>query len=233
VVTCVVAEVPGKVSRIDPINAHLIREQIELLLASFPIAAIKTGLLYSAEIVATVAAAMATSAAGIPLVVDPVMVATSGDPLLQPEALETYCARLFPRATLVTPNMVEAAALTGQPVRNLEEMRRAGEQLAKKFGTRFLLKGGHLSGKSATDLLFGERKVVEFSAPFVNRASTHGTGCTYSAAIAARLALGDGLEEAILKAKDFVSHAIRQQFTWASSLGEIQALNLQPSPRSL
>ena len=227
-----VAEVPGKVSRIDPVSAHLVREQIELLLASFPIAAIKTGLLYSAEIVATVTAALATSAGGIPLVVDPVMVATSGDSLLQPEALETYCTRLFPRATLITPNMAEAAALTGQPVRNLEEMRRAGEQLAKKFGTRFLIKGGHLGGKSATDLLFGEREVVEFSAPFISRASTHGTGCTYSAAIAARLAFDDDLEEAILKAKDFVSHAIRQHFTWESSLGEIHALNLQPSRRS-
>lgn len=226
-VTCVVVEVPGRVSRIDAVDAHFVREQIELLLASFPVAAIKTGLLYSAEIVETVAAALETSARGIPLVVDPVMVATSGDPLLQPEALERYCARLFPCATLVTPNMAEAAALSGQPVHNLEEMRLAGEQLAKKFGTRFLLKGGHLGGKSATDLLFGESAVAEFSAPFVDRVSTHGTGCVYSAAIAAHLALGDALEAAISRAKDFVSRAIRQHLTWEGSLGEICALNLQ------
>ncbi len=229
--TCVVAEVPGTVWRIDPVDARNVREQIELLLAHFPIAAIKTGLLYSAEIVETVAAALETSAAGIPLVVDPVMVATSGDALLQPAALEAYRARLFARATLVTPNMAEAAALTGDPVRNLEEMRVAGEQLTQTFGTRFLLKGGHLGGTSATDLLFGRTAVREFSAPFIDGVSTHGTGCTYSAAIAAHLALGDDLEDAIVRAKEFVSRAIRQHFTWKSSSGEIQALNYHMAGR--
>jgi hydroxymethylpyrimidine/phosphomethylpyrimidine kinase len=226
--TCVVAEVPGKVSRIDPVDPRNVRQQIELLLAKFPVAAIKTGLLYSTEIIEIVAEALETSARGIPLVVDPVMVATSGDALLRPEAVETYCARLFRRATLVTPNMAEAATLTGEPVRNLEEMHVAGEQLTRKFGTRFLLKGGHLGGKSATDLLFGGNAVAEFSAPFLHGVSTHGTGCTYSAAIAACLALGDDLEAAILRAKNFVSRAIRQRFGWESSSGEIHALNHQP-----
>ncbi len=161
----------------------------------------------------------------IPLVVDPVMIATSGDALLQPAAVETYRARLFPRATLVTPNMAEAAALTGRPVGNLEEMRVAGEQLVREFGTRFLIKGGHLRAGEATDLLFGKTAVAEFSAPFVEGVSTHGTGCTYSAAIAARFALGDELEEAIARAKDFVSRAIGGHFAWPNSLGEIHALN--------
>ena len=223
-VTCVVAEVPGKVSRIDAVDARNVREQIELLLAHFPVAAIKTGLLCSPEIVETVAAALEQTAR-VPLVVDPVMIATSGDALLQPAAVEIYCSRLFPRATLVTPNMAEAAALTEQPVRNLDEMRFAGEQLARKFGTRLLLKGGHLGGKSATDLLFGGAAVAEFSAPFVHGVSTHGTGCTYSAAIAARLALGDELEVAIARAKDFVSRAISGYFSWTMSSGEVQALN--------
>ena len=224
-VTCVVAEVPGKVSRINAVDAGNLREQIELLLAHFPIGAIKTGLLYSPEIVEVVATVLEEAAEGIPLVVDPVMVATSGDALLQPAAVETYRTRLFPRATLVTPNMAEAAALTGRAVRNLDEMRAAGEQLAKKFGTQFLLKGGHLGGKSATDLLFGGMAVVEFSAPFLDGFSTHGTGCTYSAAIAARLALGDELEEAIARAKDFVSRAISRHLVWTTPLGEVQALN--------
>jgi hydroxymethylpyrimidine/phosphomethylpyrimidine kinase len=224
-VTCVVAEVPGKVSRIEVVDARNVREQIELLLAHFPVAAIKTGLLYSAEIVETVATILEQFAAGIPLVIDPVMIATSGDALLQPAAVETYRARLFPRATLVTPNMAEAAALTGRRVGNLDEMRAAGEQLAQKYGTRFLVKGGHLGGGTATDLLFGGTAVAEFSAPFVEGVSTHGTGCTYSAAIAARLALGDELEVAIASAKDFVSRAIGQYFSWQSSLGETHALN--------
>ncbi len=223
-VTCVVAEVPGKVSRIDAVDARNVREQIELLLAHFPVAAIKTGLLCSPEIVETVAAAL-EQAVRIPVIVDPVMIATSGDALLQPAAVEIYCSRLFPRATLITPNMAEAAALTGRPVRNLDEMRVAGEQLARKFGTRFLVKGGHLGGESATDLLCDGAAVVEFSAPFIHGVSTHGTGCTYSAAIAARLALGDELEVAIARAKDFVSRAIGGHFAWTTSSGEVQALN--------
>ncbi len=136
-VTCVVAEVPGKVSRIDGVDPRNVREQIELCLANFPVGAIKTGLLFSAEIVETVAAVLEKSAARIPLVIDPVMVATSGDALLQPAAVEAYRTRLFPRATLVTPNMAEAAALMGRSVHNLVEMRTAGQELAQKFGTRF------------------------------------------------------------------------------------------------
>ncbi len=224
-VSCVVAEVPGKVSRIDPVAPANVRAQIELLLGNFPIGAIKTGLLFSAEIVEVVASALEQLATKIPLVIDPVMIATSGDSLLQPEAVETYRTRLFPQATLITPNMAEAAALTGKPVRSLAEMRLAGQELAETFGTRFLLKGGHLGGESATDLLFGTEKMMEFSAPFVAGVSTHGTGCTYSAAIAARLALGDDLENAIAGAKDFVSQTISRHFAWKNSAGEIHALN--------
>jgi hydroxymethylpyrimidine/phosphomethylpyrimidine kinase len=223
-VTCVVAEVPGKVSRIDAIDARNVREQIALLLAHFPVAAIKTGLLCSPEIVETVAAAL-EQAVSIPVIVDPVMIATSGDALLQPAAVDICCSRLFPRATLITPNMAEAAALTGRPVRNLDEMRVAGEELARKFGTRFLVKGGHLGGTNATDLLCDGTTGAEFSTPFIDGVSTHGTGCTYSAAIAARLALGDELEVAIARAKDFVSRAIGSHFAWTTSSGEVQALN--------
>lgn len=227
-VTCVVAEVPGRVSRIDPVDAGNVRDQIELLLGSFPIGAIKTGLLFSAEIVETVALALERCAGTIPLIVDPVMIATSGDPLLQPAAVDSYCARLFPRATLVTPNMAEAAALTGWPVRDVREMKIAGNELARKFGTRFLLKGGHLVDDRAIDLLCDAATAVEFSAPFVPGVSTHGTGCTYSAAITARLAHGDPLEESIARAKDFVGRAIREYLSWPTSSGEIQALNHDP-----
>src|SRR6478672_7976089 len=111
-VTCVVAEVPGKVSRIDPVDTRNVRQQVELLLASFPVGAIKTGLLFSAAVVDLVASILAKRAAKIPLVVDPVMVATSGDPLLQSPAIKSYQTRLFPLATLITPNLPEAAALS-------------------------------------------------------------------------------------------------------------------------
>ena len=224
-VTCVVAEVPGKVARIDSVDARNVREQIDLLLRSFPIGAIKTGLLFSAEIVETIATVLGQHARKIPLIVDPVMIATSGDALLQPAAVEAYGARLLPRATLVTPNMAEAAALSGRPVRNLVEMEGAGGELARKFGTRFLVKGGHLAGDRAVDLLCDGKSTVEFSARFIPGVATHGTGCTYSAAIAARLALGDSLEEAIARGKDFVSRAISRHFTWKNSSGEIHVLN--------
>jgi hydroxymethylpyrimidine/phosphomethylpyrimidine kinase len=220
-VTCVVAEVPRKVSRIDGVDPRNVREQIELCLTNFPVGAIKTGLLFSAEIVETVADVIEKSAAKILLVIDPVMVATSGDVLLQGAAVDAYRKRLFPRATLVTPNMAEAAALTGKPVRNLKEMRTAGADLAQKFGTRFLIKGGHLGGERAIDVLCGGGDVQEFSAPFVGGLSTHGTGCTCSAAIAAHLARGDSLEMAIARAKEFVSQAISKAFTWK----DVHALN--------
>lgn len=225
-VTCVVAEVPGKVARIDAVSAENVREQIELLLAHFPVAAIKTGLLYSPEIVEVVADVLA-SAGDIPLIIDPVMVATSGDVLLLPEAITTYRTRLFPRATLVTPNMAEAAVLCGMAVGNLEEMRRAGEELSSQFGTQFLIKGGHLEGNEAVDLLCGGSEEIEFSAPLVAGVDTHGTGCTYSAAITARLAHGDDLHAAIACAKDFVSRAIEGYFTWTTPAGEVHALNHQ------
>ena len=224
-VTCVAAEVPGKVSRIDPVDTRNVRQQIELLLASFPVGAIKTGLLFSAAVVDVVASILAKRAAKIPLVVDPVMVATSGDPLLQSPAIKSYQTRLFPLATLITPNLPEAAALSGRPVRDPGEMKAVGNELARRFATGVLVKGGHLSGDLATDLYCDGTTVVEFSAPFVPGVSTHGTGCTYSAAIAARLALGDSLLEAISCAKKFVSRAIREHFFWPTPLGKIHGLN--------
>lgn len=224
-VTCVVAEVPGRVSRIAAVDPENVRAQLELLLENFPVAAIKTGLLFSTEIVALVAQILAQHAREIPLVIDPVMIATSGDRLLDPAAVKTYEEQLFPLATVVTPNMAEAAALTNRPVNNLAEMRAAGEQLQTRYGTRFLIKGGHLTGVSAIDLLFDGARVAEFSAPLVPGVATHGTGCTYSAAIAAGLTQGLALEQAIAQAKEFVSRAIAEHFAWPSSLGEIHALN--------
>jgi hydroxymethylpyrimidine/phosphomethylpyrimidine kinase len=225
-VTCVVAEVPGKVSRIQGIDPENLREQIELLLAHFPVAAVKSGLLFSPENAVIVAEIFeARAAAKLPLVIDPVMVATSGDALLQDAAVETYRSRLFPLATVVTPNMSEAAVLTNLPVRNLAEMHSAGERLQRQFGVPFLIKGGHLENDRAIDLLFDGGEVTEFSAPYVAGVSTHGTGCTYSAAMAAGLAQGLALKESIVCAKEFVNRAIRQHFSWTNPLGEIHALN--------
>ena len=229
-VTCVVAEIPGKVSRIEPVSAELVREQIAVLLQNFPIAAAKTGLLYTAEIVQTVATALsellADRSGRFPLVIDPVITATSGDQLLEPSAIEFYESRLFPVARLITPNLDEAAKLLGQKISDRQSMEKAGRALARKYRTSILLKGGHLTGKHAVDLLFTGDKISEFSAPFFGGVETHGTGCTYSAAITAGLARGLKLEHAIRRAKKFVTASIRQHFRWTlPSAKNLDALN--------
>ena len=229
-ITCVVAETPGKVTRIQDIGADILREQIEVLLGGFPVAAIKTGMLYSSEIISAVAQTLARRAKKIPLVVDPVMVATSGDALLQRGAIARYENELFPLASLITPNLDEAAQLLGITIKTITRMRTAGKKLAEKYRVPILLKGGHLAGNQATDLLFLGDKVIEFSAPFVSGVSTHGTGCTYSAAIAAGLASGLPLEESVRRAKQFVTQTITHHFTWKSISGRAtHALNHSPN----
>ena len=252
--TCVVAETPGRVSRIEPVSAEMVREQIEVLAKSFPVAAIKTGLLCSGEIISAVAQAIRstdilsvgragvsaaestdwkpafpTTETAVPrtqLVVDPVIVATSGDPLLEPDAIEIYEEELFPLATLITPNLDEAAQLLGEKIQDRQSMERAARALSEKYRAAVLLKGGHSPGHYAVDLLFARQKIAEFSAPFVRDVATHGTGCTYSAAITAGLACGLSLEEAICRAKTFVTTSIAQRFRWRMPTGKnLDALN--------
>jgi hydroxymethylpyrimidine/phosphomethylpyrimidine kinase len=229
-VTCIVAEIPGKVSRIEPVSADLVREQIRLLSKNFPIAAAKTGLLCAAEIVDAVARAVVDLSAdgleGFPLVIDPVIVATSGDLVLDRDAIELYESKLFPLATLITPNLDEAAQLLGAKIEDRQSMKKAVKALANKYRVSILLKGGHLSGDRAIDLLFHRGKLTEFAAPFVRGIATHGTGCTYSAAITGSLSSGLSLEDAIRRAKKFVTQSIRSHFRWALRSGEtIDALN--------
>jgi len=223
-ITCIVAETPGKVSRIQAADPEIVHEQIELLLKNFPVAGIKTGLLCNAEIVAQVVRSL-RKVKERPLVVDPVMVATTGDVLLAPEAIQIYEHKLLPLAALITPNLDEAARLLGDSIRDLAAMHRAATTLAKKYGTAVLLKGGHLRGRQAIDVLSSGNRTQEFSAPFVSRVKTHGTGCIYSAAITAELAKGTELPRAIATAKRFVSSAIRSHFVWKSGNGKIFALN--------
>ena len=228
-VTCIVAEIPGKVSRIEPVGAEVVGEQIKVVGKAFQIAAMKTGLLCSAEIISAVAKAIydaGTSVAQrIPLVVDPVFVASSGDSLLEPVAIETYEKDLFPLATLITPNLDEAGRFLGTKIEDRQSMHHSGKELEKRFGTGILLKGGHVAGDRAVDLLFVGGRVVEFSAPFVRGVATHGTGCTYSAAITAGFAKGLSQEKAITQAKKFVTESIEHHFRWQSRSSQtVQAL---------
>jgi len=224
-VTCIVAEVPGKVSRIEPVPEKMVREQIDVLLENFRVGAIKTGLLCSAEIVSAVAEAIQNkekkTARRIPFVVDPVMIATSGDNLLGRGAIESYKNKLFPLAALITPNLDEAAALLETTIKDRNQMKNAAKALAKKYRTSIPLKGGHLDGDKAIDLLFHNGALTEFSAAFVRGVETHGTGCTYSAAITAGLASGVSLEQAIKRAKKFVTKAITRYFHWTSKSGDV------------
>lgn len=233
-ITCVVAEVPGKVSAIQPIKPEIVAGQIALSFEAFPVGAVKTGMLFSTPIVEAVAEviqAKVEAASGrfwkpskrpeavstIPLVIDPVMVASSGDPLLKKSAIAAYRKRLFPLATLVTPNLDELKILAVREVRNLAEMKDAGRLLVEKYGCAFLLKGGHLRGKTAVDFLATTKGFEEFSAPFVRGVDTHGTGCTYSAAIAANLALGHSLFQSVAAAKDYITAAITQHLRWGKT----------------
>ncbi|HYG67768.1 MAG TPA: bifunctional hydroxymethylpyrimidine kinase/phosphomethylpyrimidine kinase, partial [Anaeromyxobacteraceae bacterium] len=175
---------------------RLVLAQIEAVATDMTVAATKTGMLANAEIVVAVAEAAERFALG-PLVVDPVMVAKSGDRLLDAEAERAYVTRLLPLAALVTPNLREAEALLGRPVRDLAGMRDAARALHALGPRAVLVKGGALPGAEAIDVLFDGHDTVELPVPRVDTRNTHGTGCTLSAAIASRLALGDGLLDAV------------------------------------
>ena len=220
-VTCVVAEIPGKVSRVEAVTPKMVRKQIAVLLKNFEVGSIKTGLLCSAEIISAMTRELQSPRQRIPLVIDPVMIATSGDRLLEPAAIDAYKKELFPLATLITPNLDEGGLLLGTRIKGRQQMQAAAKALAKQFGCAILLKGGHLKGDEAVDLLFHNSRLTEFSAPFVRDVATHGTGCTYSAAITAGLACGLSLEQAVEQGKRFVTRSIARRFRWTSRSGEI------------
>jgi hydroxymethylpyrimidine/phosphomethylpyrimidine kinase len=195
----------------------LVAAQIEAVATDMPVAAAKTGMLATAEIVAAVAATVARLRVS-PLVVDPVMVAKSGDRLLDAAAERAYVERLLPLATLVTPNLLEAAALVGRPVRDVAEMREAARALHARGARAVLVKGGALAG-DATDVFFDGAALVELPGPRVDTRNVHGTGCTLSAAICARLALGAPLLDAVRGAKDYLAEGLRRSFAVGKGRG--------------
>ena len=201
VVTLLTVQNTVRVSRVETMPAALVLEQIEAVLEDMPPAAAKTGALGSAEIVRVVA--HAAEQWRFPLVVDPVMVSKHGAPLLPDDAVSAVRSELLPRAALVTPNIPEAQALTGST-----DLKRAAHMLYEMGARAVLIKGGHASG-CAIDLFFDGAKFLELPARRVDTRNTHGTGCTYSAAIAAGLASGRPLAAAVARAKRFITEAIR------------------------
>lgn len=222
-ITCITAQNPKAVIGIQPIRADIVRKQIEAVFAELPPRAVKTGMLFSTEIINAVADFFAKRKRP-PLVVDPVMVATSGAVLLKPAAIRALKERLLPRATLVTPNLDETQLLLGRTLRSLEDLLDAAEALHATFGCAALVKGGHLRlGAEAVDVLFDGKRFTVLKAQRIKGVSTHGTGCTYSAAIAAQLARGQKLDRAVALAKGFITRAISQSYL----AGQHPSLNQQ------
>ncbi|PZA08447.1 MULTISPECIES: bifunctional hydroxymethylpyrimidine kinase/phosphomethylpyrimidine kinase [unclassified Meiothermus] len=194
------------VQEVVPLEPALVARQLEAVLHDPGAHALKTGALGDAAIVHSIAPLLAQAA--LPLVVDPVLVAKSGDSLLSAQALEALKADLLPLATLLTPNRLEAQALLGQPIRDLADAREAAQLLGSLGPRAVLLKGGHLPAEEATDVLWDGQALHLFPARKIPSAHTHGTGCTLSAAITALLAKGIPLYEAVARAKRYVSQAI-------------------------
>ncbi len=202
--TLVTVQNSMRVSCVETLSAELVAEQISAVLEDIPPAAVKTGALGSAAI----AEAVAAVGFGCPLVVDPVMIASHGKALLDEDGREALKKSLLPRAYLVTPNLPEASELSGIVVNDRESMRLAARRIADLGADAVLVKGGHLDG-DAVDVLWHAGSFTEFRAPRVETRHTHGTGCVYSAAITAGLALGCDPIEAVGRAKKFVHEAIR------------------------
>lgn len=210
-ITCVTAQNPRGVRGVQAIRPALVRQQIEAVVEELPPAAIKTGMLYDAGILREVIAFYREKGRP-PLVVDPVMVATSGAQLLRPAAFRLLRDQLLPLAALITPNLDEAALLVGRTLGDVEDLRSAARLLRDRHGCAVLMKGGHLPGREAVDVYWDGREELLLAAPRVGGVSTHGTGCTYSAAIAGYLALGCGLSAAVGLAKEHITQAIAQSF---------------------
>ena len=207
-ITAVTAQNTRGVTMWQAMPADLVTAQIEAVAADIPPAAVKIGMLANAAVAEAVAAAIADL--DLPqVVVDPVMVAKSGDRLLEEDAFQAIRTELLPRAHVVTPNIPEAEALSGIRISGVEDMRRAA-QIILKLGPRLVMvKGGHLQGPESIDLVAGAHEEFELRRPRLSSRNTHGTGCTLSSAIAANLALGLGDREAIERAREYLDAAIR------------------------
>jgi hydroxymethylpyrimidine/phosphomethylpyrimidine kinase len=220
VITAVTAQNSLGVQGVENLPPAFVAQQLRSVLDDFGADAAKCGMLSTAPIIDAVATTLGERRVER-LVVDPVMVAKSGDPLLEPAARKALADRILPLALVVTPNLPEAEALAGMRVAEAEDMEEAARRI-HALGPRYVLvKGGHLKG-DATDLLWNGREFTRFSTPRVDSPNTHGTGCTFSAAIAAGLARGQALGDSIRSAKAYVTRAIREGFKAGRGVGQLR-----------
>ena len=206
-ITSVTAQNTCSVTAVEDLKTEMIREQIKAVAEDLGIDAGKTGMLHTEEIIKTVSSEV--SKYNFPLVVDPVMIAKYGAPLLKPEAMNALESFLLPKATVVTPNRFEAEKLADMEIKDLEDAKIAARKISEMGPKAVVIKGGHLNGEEAVDLLYHNGEFKTFSAPRLNTKTTHGTGCSFSAAIAAELAKKSDIEKAVEKAKKVVTLGIR------------------------
>jgi len=220
VITAVTAQNSVGVQGVENLPPAFVARQLRSVLEDFGADAAKCGMLSTAPIIEAIADVLRERPIAN-LVVDPVMVAKSGDPLLRSDARQALITRVLPLALVVTPNLPEAEALTGMPVTDRAGMEEAARRIGALGPRHVLVKGGHLKG-DAVDLLWDGRGFQEFSVPRVDSSNTHGTGCTLSAAIAAGLALGHALPDAVARAKSYVTRAIREGFQAGRGVGQLR-----------
>ena len=206
-ITSITAQNTVGVQGIHDLHPEFVALQIDSVISDIGVDAAKTGMLSSSAIIDVVASKVKKYK--IPnLVIDPVMYAKSGDPLLRPDARDTLINKLLPLSTLITPNISEAEFLSGIKIKGIEDMKKAGKKIKKRVGADVLVKGGHLRGK-AVDILYTDGEFFIFESERIDTKNTHGTGCTYSAAIASELAKGYSLYDAVKSAKVFITDAIK------------------------
>ncbi len=208
-ITAITVQDTNMVSEVFPIPEHIVKGQIASVLGDIGVDAVKTGMLMSPNIILTVATELRNHNSPIPLVVDPVMMSTSGHMLLKPHSVNAIIDEILPIATLLTPNLAEAAKITNvELLKNMDDMRSAAYKILKMGPKAVLIKGGHLKGDILTDLLVTPNMEKIFSSLRVPGKDTHGTGCTLASGIATGLAQGMPLEDAIARAHDFVHKAL-------------------------
>lgn len=207
-ITALTAQNTQGVFGVLDVPVDFIRQQMELVLDDIGADAIKTGMLSKPEAIDVIAATLSQRAAGVPLVVDPVMVAKGGHKLLDDSAHAALKTRLIPMAAVITPNIPEAEALLGGSIRSVEEMAQAGRTLLALGPKAVLVKGGHMDGDVLVDVLVDDQGVRCFDSPRQNTANTHGTGCSMASAIATGLAQGLDLTAAVMRARDYIRIAI-------------------------
>jgi len=207
-ITALTAQNTEGVFGVLPIDPAFIRQQMEVVLDDIGADAVKTGMLHDSSVIETVAAVLEERAADVPLVLDPVMVAKGGAPLIETGAIAVLKRRLVPRAAVLTPNLPEAEILCGRTIGDLAAMREAARTLLDLGCQAVLLKGGHLAGDTVHDLLATASAIREWCSPRIDSRHTHGTGCTLASAVAAGLAQGMAVEAAVERARDYVQRAI-------------------------